>query len=52
VLASNDDGTITLAASAFANLGITLGGVAITVVGIAAYALLRDRGDALAEVFA
>lgn len=52
VLGSNEDGTMTLAASAFANLGITLGAVAITAVGIASYALLRDRGDALAEVFA
>lgn len=52
ILGSNEDGTMTLATSAFANLGITLGGVAITVVGIAAFALLRDRGDELAEVFA
>jgi hypothetical protein len=52
ILGSNDDGTMTLAASAFANLAVTLGAAAITVVGIASYALLRDRGEALAEVFA
>lgn len=52
VLGSDDDGTLTLSASTFANLGMTLAGVAITVLGIAAFALLRDRSDALAEVFA
>lgn len=52
ILGSNEDGSISVPLSVLANGTISVAHVAITVVGVATFALLRDRGDALAEVFA
>ena len=51
-LASDEAGLIPLPVSAIANLVMSVAGAAITAIGIAAYALLRDRTDEIAEVFA
>lgn len=52
LLATDEHGLISVPVSVLANGAISAAGAAITVVGIAAYALLRDRRDELAEVFA
>lgn len=52
ILSSNEDGSISVPMSVLANGIFSTAGVAITAVGIASYALLRDRNDELAEVFA
>ena len=52
VLASDDNGMIGLPVSVVANAVMSVAGAGITVVGIAAYSLLRDRSEELAEVFA
>lgn len=52
MLAGDDEGMITLPMSVLVNGTMSAAGAAITVVGIAAYALLRDRRAELAEVFA
>jgi hypothetical protein len=51
-LASNEDGFISMPMSLLANGITSTAGVAITAVGLAAYALLRDRRDELVDVFA
>lgn len=52
VLGSDEAGAISLPMSLLANGMIAAAGVGITVIGLAGYALLRDRGAGLAEVFA
>lgn len=51
-IASDEAGVLPLPVSALTNLVMSLAGAAITAIGIAAYALLRDRTDEIAEVFA
>jgi hypothetical protein len=49
--AFDDQGVLSVPVSAVANLGISCGGAAITAVGIATYALLRDQTDEIASIF-
>jgi hypothetical protein len=51
-LASDAAGLIPLPVSAIANLVMSVAGAAITAIGIAAYALLRDRTEEIADIFA
>jgi hypothetical protein len=52
VLAGDEQGIIAMPVSAVANMAMSVAGAGITVVGIAGYALLRDRSADIAEVFA
>jgi hypothetical protein len=52
ILASDEDGSISVPMSVLANGITSAAGVAVTAVGLAAYALLRDRSEELADVFA
>ncbi len=51
-LSSDAAGLIPLPVSAIANLVMSVSGAAITAIGIAAYALLRDRTEEIADIFA
>lgn len=51
-LAGDDQGIVNMPLSAVANIALSVAGAAITAVGIAAYSLLRNRSDEIAEIFA
>ena len=51
-LGSDEQGATSVPVSLIANGIISVAGAGITVVGIAGYALLRDRGEELVEIFA
>lgn len=52
VLGSDEAGMVSLPLSLLANTAISVAGLAITAIGIASYALLRDTSAQIAEVFA
>jgi hypothetical protein len=51
LFAGDEQGMVSLPLSALINIAISVVGVAITAIGMAAYSLLRDRSAQIAEIF-